>query len=131
MAKIETKTKMEIPKPAALAAGHCVPCEGGLEPLKMKEALELLTGLESGWQVLPNSKKAGDYRLCRQLKFADFKSAMLFLNALAFVAENEGHHPDFTVHYNRVELTLWTHAIGGLHPNDFVLAAKIDRLLAK
>lgn len=66
--------------------------------------------------------------LQRQMKFKDFRAAMAFLRKVEDVAEAEGHHPDFCVHYNIVDFTLWSHAIGGLHENDFILAAKIDAL---
>jgi 4a-hydroxytetrahydrobiopterin dehydratase len=54
---------------------------------------------------------------------------MRFVNRVAEVAEAQGHHPDFAIHWNKVELVLWTHSIGGLHENDFIVAARIDRLL--
>ncbi len=99
----------------------CVPCDGGTPALSQERIRELLPEL-SGWDVR-------DGKLRKDLKFADFLSAMSFLNSLAEVAEREGHHPDFCVHYDRVELTVWTHAIGGLSENDFILASKIDALL--
>jgi len=70
-----------------------------------------------------------DEQLHKHFRFADFKKAMRFVNAMADLAEEEGHHPDFLVHgWNTVDVTLWTHAIGGLSDNDFILAAKIDAL---
>ena len=98
----------------------CVPCDAGAPPLSDERVRELLGEVE-GWVCRDN-------KIRRDLKFADFVSAMKFVNGLAELAEREGHHPDFCVHYNRVELTLWTHAIGGLSENDFILAAKIDAL---
>jgi 4a-hydroxytetrahydrobiopterin dehydratase len=68
-------------------------------------------------------------RLARAFEFADFREAMRFVNRVAEVAEAEGHHPDIAIHWNKVNLVLWTHKIGGLHENDFIVAAKIDRLL--
>ena len=100
---------------------RCVPCERGTPPLGEPRVRELLREVP-GWA-------AKDARLRRKLKFADFLSAMNFLNRVAEVAEREGHHPDFCVHYNEVDLTLWTHAIGGLSENDFIVASKIDALL--
>ena len=76
---------------------------------------------------LPGWEARGD-RLLRTFALPDFAAAMRFVNAMAEVAEAEGHHPDFCVHYNRVEVSLWTHAIGGLSENDFVLAAKVSSL---
>jgi 4a-hydroxytetrahydrobiopterin dehydratase len=105
----------------ALRDRKCVPCKEGTAPLAEDRVRELLQEV-SGWALR-------DGRIRKELKFADFVSAMKFLNRLAEVAEREGHHPDFCVHYNRVELTLWTHTVGGLSENDFILASKIDALL--
>jgi 4a-hydroxytetrahydrobiopterin dehydratase len=107
--------------PVGLKDRKCVPCEGGVPPVPQERVLELLAQIP-GWRV-----ESGKLR--KELKFADFVSAMKFLDGLAEVAESEGHHPDFCVHYNRVELSLWTHAIDGLSENDFILAAKLDALL--
>jgi 4a-hydroxytetrahydrobiopterin dehydratase len=65
----------------------------------------------------------------RRFEFRDFVQAMRFVNRVADLAEQQGHHPDIAIHWNKVDLTLWTHKIGGLHENDFILAAKINRLL--
>ncbi|MBI1967165.1 MAG: 4a-hydroxytetrahydrobiopterin dehydratase [Gemmatimonadetes bacterium] len=75
------------------------------------------------WTLSDDAKQ-----LSRTFTFKDFKQAMAFVNRVADVAEAEQHHPDFAIHWNRVELVLWTHSIGGLHENDFVMAAKINRL---
>jgi 4a-hydroxytetrahydrobiopterin dehydratase len=75
----------------------------------------------SGWRI-------DEDRLRKSADFVDFVRAMEFVNRVATLSEQEGHHPDFCVHWNRVDLTIWTHAIGGLSENDFILAAKIDRL---
>ena len=98
----------------------CVPCEGGVPKLTPAETGELIRQV-SGWTVASE-------RLTKSLSFRDFVTAMAFLNEVARVAEDEGHHPDFCVHWNRVDFTIWTHAIGGLSRNDFILAAKIDAL---
>lgn len=99
----------------------CVPCEGGVPKLEADRVNELLPKLD-GWMVV------GD-RLVKHHRFPDFKAAMRFANAIADVAEAEGHHPDFTVRdWNVVDVSIWTHAIGGLSENDFILAAKIDAL---
>ena len=104
-----------------LTRKHCVPCEGGMPPLGKKEAFRLLKQA-SGWSL---NKKG---HLTREFRFGNFVSAMQFLNRVAKIAEKEGHHPDFSVHYNRVEMEIWTHAIKGLSENDFMLAAKIDEV---
>lgn len=98
----------------------CMPCEGGIPKLEKIEYLPLLEELKE-WQL------KGE-KLHKKLKFKDFVQAMEFVNAMADLAEEEGHHPDFTVHYNEVEISIWTHAVNGLTENDFILAAKIDSL---
>jgi len=104
-----------------LTARHCVPCEGDERPLDELEIRQLETQVP-GWVVTDQP------RLSRTFEFGDFKEAMVFINSMADEAEKEGHHPDFFVHWNQVRVELWTHATGGLHQNDFIMAAKIDRL---
>jgi 4a-hydroxytetrahydrobiopterin dehydratase len=104
---------------------HCVPCEGGTPPLD-----EATTGLLLAEVVAWRRQDAsGGPRITRHLGFKDFVAAMAFLDRLAILAEAEGHHPDFCVHYNQVDVTLWTHSVGGLSENDFILASKIDALV--
>jgi len=110
-------------KPEELAARSCVPCRGGTTPLSEEAARKLLQAVPL-WTLAD-----GGTRLSRRFEFRDFLQAMEFVNRVAQVAETEGHHPDIVIHWNKVDLVLWTHAIGGLHENDFILAAKIDRLL--
>lgn len=100
----------------------CVPCEGGVPKLSGAEIAEFLPQVE-GWAVR-------DDRLRKSFVFRDFVAAMAFLNEVARIAEDEGHHPDFSVHWNRVDFTIWTHAISGLSRNDFILAAKIEAAAA-
>ena len=106
-----------------LTSKTCVPCRGGVPPLTEEEARRFAEAVPA-WALLQNG-----VRLVRRFEFRDFKAAMEFVNRVADLAEEEGHHPDIAIHWNKVELTLWTHKIGGLHENDFILAAKIDRLL--
>ena len=87
-----------------------------------KQARELLKQIP-GWQL-------DGEKLRRKYSFEDFMQAIDFVNKMAQLAESEGHHPNFSVDYSRVDVTIWTHAIGGLSENDFILAAKIDKLLA-
>lgn len=75
------------------------------------------------WQIASDSKK-----ISRSFKFKNFREALAFVNKVGELAETEGHHPDIVIHYNIVTLELWTHAVGGLSINDFILAAKIDLL---
>lgn len=105
-----------------LRAMKCVPCESGMPALTKDEADGYRRQVE-GWT-------SDGQKIRKSFAFANFRSAMAFLNELARVAEEEGHHPDFTLHsWNKVDVTLWTHAIGGLSRNDFIVAAKIDALL--
>jgi 4a-hydroxytetrahydrobiopterin dehydratase len=106
-----------------LAAKSCVPCRGGVPPLSASE-VEPLLRQTPGWTLAD-----GGARLRRGFEFRDFVEAMRFVNRVADLAEEQGHHPDIAIHWNRVDLTLWTHKIGGLHQNDFILAARINRLL--
>ena len=104
------------------ASKKCVPCEGGTPAFTPEKAEEALRSLH-GWDL-----QDGHTEIHRQLRFKDFKAAMRFVNAMADLAEAEGHHPDFAVHYSTVDVTIWTHAVGGLSENDFILAAKLDRI---
>ncbi|TXT55389.1 MAG: putative pterin-4-alpha-carbinolamine dehydratase [Candidatus Thorarchaeota archaeon] len=101
----------------------CVPCEGGIPPLEESKISEMMDAV-SGWE----HDKQGPDQIKKTYKFEDFKEAMNFVNKVADLAEEQGHHPDIAIHWNEVTLTLWTHAIDGLHDNDFVMAAKIDEL---
>ena len=106
-----------------LAAKHCVPCEGGTQPMAPTSAEAYLTQAP-GWRLVSGEP----LKIARELRFKDFARAMQFVNRVAEVAEAEGHHPDFCVSWNRVKLELFTHAIGGLSENDFIMAAKINEL---
>jgi 4a-hydroxytetrahydrobiopterin dehydratase len=108
-----------------LSSKHCVPCRGGIPPLPREEA-ERLASSTPDWKL----EESGT-RLARRFEFQDFRAAMEFVNRVAEIAEEEGHHPDIAIHWNKVDLILWTHKIGGLHENDFILAAKVDALLEK
>lgn len=105
-----------------LADRHCVPCEGGTPPLDRGDA-ERLRAAVARWELAADARA-----IARTFKFKDFREAMAFVNAVADLAEEQGHHPDIAIRYSRVTFTLTTHAIGGLSANDFILAAKIDRL---
>jgi 4a-hydroxytetrahydrobiopterin dehydratase len=106
-----------------LAAKSCVPCKKGCASLTEAEARALQKQVPH-WELAEKGT-----RIRHEFEFADFLAAMRFVNRVAEVAEAEGHHPDIAIHWNKVELVLWTHSIGGLHENDFIVAAKIDRLL--
>lgn len=103
-----------------LADKHCVPCRGGVPPLKGAE-LQNFTSQLSGWKVVD------EHHLSKTFLFSDFKTALDFVNRVGAIAEEEGHHPDLSLAWGRVDVTTYTHKIQGLTESDFVLAAKIDR----
>ena len=105
-----------------LTKKKCIPCEGGTPPLTPDEIDDLKQNISSDWKVTDNVK------LKKEFFFDDFKHTMKFVNKVAILAEEEGHHPVLHVYYARVEAELWTHAINGLSENDFIMAAKIDKL---
>ena len=108
-----------------LVKGHCVPCEGGTKPLT-SEQIEDYFKVLSGWKVVENTS------IIKQYQCKDFAEALSFVNAVGAIAESEGHHPDMNLFgWNKVAVTLSTHAIGGLSTNDFILAAKIDAMKNK
>lgn len=105
-----------------LTKQKCVPCEGGVEPMKREEFQQYL-GQISDWEVVEDKK------LAKKFKFKDFKEALAFVNKVGALAEEENHHPNIFIYgWNKVKITLTTHAIGGLSLNDFILASKIDKL---
>ncbi len=103
---------------------HCVPCEGGVQPLDEARARELLGDLGEGWELSDDHKE-----IHRDFQFKGFYRTMGFVNALAWMANNEGHHPDLEVGYNHCLVRFTTHAIDGLSDNDFICAARTDALL--
>ena len=105
---------------------HCVPCEGGTPPLDDATVAKLL-GEVNGWERRADAGQPP--RIVKRCRFDDFLGAMAFVYKVAALAEEQGHHPDFCVHYSQVDITLWTHAVGGLSENDFILASKIDAVL--
>jgi 4a-hydroxytetrahydrobiopterin dehydratase len=105
-----------------LSVEKCVPCSQGDDPLKGDKAREMLADLDPAWRIVD------DHHLTRDYRFKDFKEAMGFANQVADLAEAESHHPELRVGYGRLGIELFTHKVGGLSRNDFILAAKIDRL---
>src|SRR3989344_7727134 len=98
----------------------CIPCEGGAKPLSRVEAEKYLAQIFD-WILSEDSKI-----ISKEYKFKDFIGAINFVNKVAEIAEEEGHHPDIKINYNKVLLELSTHAISGLSENDFIVAAKVD-----
>ncbi len=106
-----------------LAQKRCIPCEGGAKPFTREQAQAYLPQVPE-WNLSEDAKS-----ISRKLLFKDFISAIHFIEQVADIAEYEGHHPDIHLSYNRLTLELSTHAIKGLSENDFILAAKVNRLV--
>ena len=114
---------METLSPEQLVHKKCLPCEGGVEPYTRQDAESQLEPLE-GWRLTHDGQ-----RIRKDWVVRNFLAGMDFFNKVAEVAEDDGHHPDLHLEgYRNVWIELWTHAIGGLSENDFILAAKIDEL---
>ena len=107
----------------SLTEKKCVPCEGGIPPMSQAEAAKVRERLHQDWQLLDDAKA-----LRREFEFKDFYRAMSFANAIAHVANIEDHHPDLEVGWGYVRVVYSTHAVKGLTENDFICAAKIDRI---
>lgn len=108
---------------ANLSAKKCVPCTGKTPPLSDARVGELLPQVP-GWELA-----AGGKRIARSWRVADFLTGLEFFRRVGEVAEAEDHHPDLHLtNYREVRIELWTHAVGGLTENDFIVAAKIDAL---
>lgn len=107
----------------ALAEKECVPCRGGVQPLKGDALSKTFKELDNGWQVRQ------EHHLEKEYTFKDFRQALDFTNKVGELAEKQNHHPDIYLAWGKVKLTIWTHKIDGLTESDFVFAAKADELL--
>ena len=105
-----------------LALLQCVPCRGGVPPLDARAVGELMDRLGGGWSAID------DHHLDKTYRFADFVSALRFVNRVGELSEAQDHHPEIHLGWGRVRIEIWTHKIDGLTESDFVLAAKIDGL---
>ncbi|MDO9309956.1 MAG: 4a-hydroxytetrahydrobiopterin dehydratase [Deltaproteobacteria bacterium] len=108
-----------------LANRECIPCKGGVQPLKGRELRELLDKLGEGWQVVD------EHHLEKEYRFKDFRTALAFTNRIGELAESLGHHPDIHLSWGKVRLTIWTHKINGLTESDFIFAARTEKLEAQ
>src|SRR5690606_8504629 len=106
----------------SLTAKTCTPCQGGINPMTREQAEALLPQVPR-WQLADSAK-----RIVRNFEFDGFAQALAFVNEIGRVAEEEGHHPGIEFGWGYVTVEIFTHQIGGLHENDFILAAKIDAL---
>jgi 4a-hydroxytetrahydrobiopterin dehydratase len=104
-----------------LASKTCVPCRGGVPPLK-GTGLEELSRQVPGWEVVE------EHHLKKVFRFDNFREALDFVNRVGELAEEQAHHPDISFGWGRAEITIFTHKIDGLTESDFILAAKVDRL---
>lgn len=107
---------------STLSKEHCVPCRGGVPPLRGSDLRVLEAQLGAGWSVVD------EHHLEKELTFPDFASGLALVNRVGALAEDEGHHPDLLLAWGRVRITIYTHKAGGLTRSDFILAAKIDQL---
>jgi 4a-hydroxytetrahydrobiopterin dehydratase len=105
-----------------LASRECIPCKGGVPPLKGDELEELAARLGGGWEVVE------EHHLEKAFKFDDFRQALDFTNKVGELAEEIGHHPDIELSWGLCKVTIWTHKIDGLAEADFIFAAKVEAL---
>ena len=108
-----------------LAGKTCVPCRGGVPPLTKSEAEGYLREAP-GWMLMDDAK-----RIERKFTFKNFRDSLAFVNQVGALAEDEGHHPDITFGWGYATVSLYTHKIKGLHENDFIIAAKLDRIFTE
>mgnify|MGYP003660770738 FL=1 len=106
-----------------LADQHCKPCEGGIPPLTAEQAGHLMKGLHKDWKFSPDGSS-----ILRTFEFPAYSRTLGFANAVAWIAISEGHHPQLVLNYGSCEVSFSTHAVKGLTDNDFICAAKVDRL---
>ena len=103
---------------------HCEPCEGGTKPFDKQEAEKYLSVLKTEWDLLEEE----EFKIRKKYKFETFRDAIKFVNKVADLAEVEDHHPNIFNSYTSVLITLFTHSIGGLSINDFIIASKIESI---
>ncbi len=118
-----TVTEKEIEQVQDLANQQCTACQGGVPALKGTALNTLYRQLDHDWRILD------EQRLEKEFTFYNFKQALDFTNRVGAIAEEQNHHPDIYLTWGKVRITLWTHKVEGLTENDFVLAAKIEKLL--
>lgn len=107
-----------------LSQKNCVSCEGGIQKLNAEQVVKMLEQHTPQWHPIESHTK-----IRRGFKFKNFKTALNFVNKVGEIAEAEKHHPDIELGWGYVNITIQTHAISGLHENDFILASKIDRVV--
>ena len=105
-----------------LSEKKCIPCEGGIPALTEKQIIELKNYISEDWKIIDNN------RITKEFFFVSYRHTIDFVNKVADIAEEEGHHPVMHVYFGRAVVELWTHSITGLSENDFILASKIDKI---
>ena len=110
---------------AKLSERRCVPCEGGGQALSEDDARALMPQLDPRWKLLDGGSK-----LEAVFEFRNYFRTLAFVNAAAYIAINEDHHPDVAFGYKTATITFWTHNVNGLSENDFICAAKVGALLS-
>lgn len=106
-----------------LTKRHCVPCEGGVNPINRTDAMAMLEYHAKDWLLSSDDKS-----ISKKFEFKNFSDALKFVNSVGELAEAEGHHPDIELGWGKVNIFLTTHAINGLSQNDFIMAAKINKI---
>ena len=106
-----------------LAKKTCIPCRGGVPPLKGAQLEDLQDKLKNDWKII------NEHHLEKEYSFKNFKEALDFTVKVGELAENQDHHPDIFLAWGKVKLTIWTHKIDGLTESDFIFAAKADKEL--
>ena len=104
-----------------LAKKSCIPCRGGVPPLKGTQLADLQEKLKNDWKII------NEHHLEKEYSFINFKEALEFTIKVGELAENQDHHPDIFLTWGKVKVTIWTHKIDGLTESDFIFAAKTDR----
>ena len=110
---------------AELAKNTCVPCKGGVPPLKGEGLEAMREALGSGWELIE------EHHLEKGYTFKGYAPAVAFTNAVAAIAEEQNHHPDIVLSWGKVKVTIWTHKIEGLTESDFYFAAKVEEAYEK
>lgn len=109
-------------KDLELSNKKCLPCEGGIDSIDKKQAIQLIKKLDKGWELTNDSKK-----IYKDFKFKNHYEVMSVINLIAWISHREDHHPEITFSYNIARVTYYTYAIDGLSENDFICASKIDK----
>ena len=109
-----------------LSEKKCIPCEGGIPSFDITEIHKYLKKVD-GWDVEKDSNES--FYIIKEFKFENFLLSLNFVNKIGDLAEREGHHPDIWFGWGYAKIKIFTHAINGLHESDFVLAAKIDKMI--